>query len=80
MHELPPGRQPVLTRWHSEAERERIYDDIAGELREGRQAYIVCPLVEESETLDLKAAEATFRRSCARSLQRVPRGPSCTAA
>ncbi len=60
LRELPPGRQPVKTRWHSEAERERIYDDIKTRLREGRQAFIVCPLVDESETLDLKAAEATF--------------------
>jgi ATP-dependent DNA helicase RecG len=60
LRELPPGRQPVKTRWHSEAERERIYDEIKARLREGRQAFVVCPLVEESETLDLKAAEATF--------------------
>jgi ATP-dependent DNA helicase RecG len=60
LRELPPGRQPVKTRWHSEAERDRVYDEIKERLREGRQAFVVCPLVEESETLDLKAAEATF--------------------
>jgi ATP-dependent DNA helicase RecG len=60
LRELPPGRQPVKTRWHSEAERERIEEDIRKRLREGRQAFVVCPLVEESETLDLKAAEGVF--------------------
>lgn len=60
LREMPPGRQPVKTRWHSDAERERIYEDIKKRLREGRQAFVVCPLVEESETLDLKAAEAVF--------------------
>jgi ATP-dependent DNA helicase RecG len=60
LHELPPGRQPVETDWHSETQRERIYEKIRKRLRAGRQAYVVCPLVEESETLDVKAAEATF--------------------
>jgi ATP-dependent DNA helicase RecG len=59
IHELPPGRQPVKTQWHSESQRDRIYDRVKQLLREGRQAYIVCPLVEESESLDLKAAEQT---------------------
>jgi len=59
IHELPPGRQPVKTQWHSESQRERIYDRIKQLLRDGRQAYVVCPLVEESEALDLKAAEQT---------------------
>ncbi|MBX9680188.1 MAG: ATP-dependent DNA helicase RecG [Gemmataceae bacterium] len=59
IHELPPGRQPVKTQWHSESQRDRIYDRIRLQLREGRQAYVVCPLVEESESLDLKAAEQT---------------------
>ena len=60
LHELPPGRQPVETDWHSETQRERIYEKIRTRLRAGRQAYVVCPLVDESETLDVKAAEATF--------------------
>lgn len=49
LHELPPGRQPVKTRWHSETERERIYEDVRTRLREGRQAYVVCPLVDDGE-------------------------------
>src|SRR5262249_53524376 len=57
IRQLPPGRQPVKTRWITEAQRERTYDDLRAAMRQGRQAYFVCPLVEESETLDLKAAE-----------------------
>src|SRR5206468_2560486 len=60
LHELPPGRQPVETAWHSETQRERIYEKVRSRLRAGRQAFVVCPLVDESETLDVKAAEATF--------------------
>jgi len=57
---LPPGRQPVLTRWTSESQRERIYERLRAQIHKGRQAYVVCPLVDESETLDVKAAEKTY--------------------
>jgi ATP-dependent DNA helicase RecG len=59
MRQLPPGRQPVYTKWRTEAQRPRVFELLRQELQRGRQAYIVCPLVEESETLDLKAAEQT---------------------
>ncbi len=58
--QLPPGRQRVLTRWHAEAERERIYKRFQDEMKKGRQAFIVCPLVEESESLDLTAASEHY--------------------
>ena len=58
--QLPPGRQRVLTRWHAEAQRERIYQHFREEMKKGRQAYIVCPLVEESESLDLTAASELY--------------------
>ncbi len=54
--ELPPGRQPVRTRVVREAERERVYTFVRDQVRAGRQAYIVYPLVEESEALELRAA------------------------
>jgi ATP-dependent DNA helicase RecG len=57
IRQLPPGRQPVVTRWRTEAQRASIYEKLREELSRGRQAYIVCPLVAESELLDLKAAE-----------------------
>lgn len=58
--QLPPGRQPVATRWMTESQRERVYNRLAEALRQGRQAFLVCPLVEDSETLDLKAAERMY--------------------
>jgi len=53
---LPPGRKPIETRWVPESEANYVYKAIRGEVEKGRQAYVVCPLVEESEKLDLKAA------------------------
>jgi ATP-dependent DNA helicase RecG len=56
--ELPPGRKPVETRLVSLAERHEAYDEVRRELEAGRQAYVICPLVEESEALeDVRAAE-----------------------
>jgi len=54
--ELPPGRTPIRTRVYYESRRQQVHGLIRDELREGRQAYIVCPLVEESEKSELKAA------------------------
>lgn len=54
--ELPPGRTPVQTRVLSEAQKETAYRFISRQIKEGRQAYIVYPLVEESEKMDLRAA------------------------
>ena len=53
---LPPGRKPVRTMLHSEGQRHKAWQLVGSELRNGRQAYIVYPLVEESEKVDLKAA------------------------
>jgi len=54
--ELPPGRQPVRTAWYLESERADVYRLIRDEVRQGRQAYVVYPLVEASERQDVKAA------------------------
>ena len=54
--ELPPGRKPVTTRVFHEGEREKAYRAVKEQLDKGHQAYIVYPLVEESEKSDLKAA------------------------
>jgi ATP-dependent DNA helicase RecG len=53
---LPPGRKPVRTRIFTDAERGRAYEFLRDELRAGRQGYVVYPLIEESEKVDLKAA------------------------
>lgn len=56
LRELPPGRHPIRTRLASESDRISVYQHVRRRLREGRQAYVVYPLVEESEKLDLRAA------------------------
>jgi len=54
--ELPPGRKPVITRRFALRDVGRGYDFIRKHVSAGRQAYVVCPLVEQSETLDLRSA------------------------
>ena len=58
--ELPPGRKPVNTVMRYEKDREQMYRFVGQQLRLGRQAYIVYPLIEESEKLDLRALEEGF--------------------
>ncbi len=63
LRELPAGRKPITTHLAStERERERAYERIREEVRAGRQAFVVCPLVEESEALQAKAATEEFER------------------
>jgi ATP-dependent DNA helicase RecG len=63
LRELPRGRRPIQTFVCStDGERARAYDRIREELRAGRQAFVVCPLVEESELLQARAATAEFER------------------
>jgi ATP-dependent DNA helicase RecG len=58
--ELPPGRTPVKTVVVGEDKRKGVYKGIERELKLGRQAYVVYPLIDESEKLDVKAATAMF--------------------
>ena len=59
--ELPPGRKPVETSIVEAGGREEAYEAVRAELVEGRQAYVICPLVEESEALeDVRAAEELY--------------------
>jgi ATP-dependent DNA helicase RecG len=60
IRQLPPGRQPVVTRWLEESRRDDVYGRLREAIRQGRQAYFVCPLVEGSDTLDLKSAEQMY--------------------
>jgi ATP-dependent DNA helicase RecG len=57
INELPPGRTPIKTHFVPEAKRKSAYEFMRQKINEGRQVFIVCPLVEESEELDLKAAK-----------------------
>jgi len=63
LRELPKGRRPIVTHLVStEHERDRAYERIREELRAGRQAFVVCPLVSESEALQARAASAEYER------------------
>jgi len=57
--ELPPGRTPVVTKLIAEARRDEVTERIRSQVAQGRQVYWVCPLIEESEALDLTNATAT---------------------
>jgi ATP-dependent DNA helicase RecG len=62
LDELPPGRTPVVTKLVDEARRDQVIGRVHDACRAGRQAYWVCPLIEESEALQLKTAEETYER------------------
>jgi len=63
LKQLPRGRQPIVTHVaDSERERARAYERIREELRAGRQAFVVCPLVSDSEAVQARAATAEFER------------------
>ena len=59
---LPPGRQPIRTLWLKPDERARAYGFLRQRVELGEQAFVVCPLVEESETIDSPAATTLFER------------------
>jgi ATP-dependent DNA helicase RecG len=56
MREMPPGRQPIATTARPESRRDEVYGFVRREIEQGRQAYVIYPLVEESAKVDLKAA------------------------
>lgn len=60
--EMPPGRQPVRTHWKLPHEREKVYEGVRKLLNTGLQAYIVCPLISESEKMQAQAAEELYRK------------------
>jgi ATP-dependent DNA helicase RecG len=62
LDEMPPGRGPIETRVYREKERGEIYRRVEAEIEKGRQAYVVYPLVEESERMDLQDATQGVRR------------------
>ena len=62
--ELPPGRKPVDTLLRYEDQRQSVYSLVGQQLREGRQAYIVYPLIHENEKLSLKSLEEGYEKIC----------------
>ena len=69
LHQLPSGRKPVATRIVEEGERRGAYEFIRDQLRAGRQAFVVCPLVSESEKVQGRAAEVEAERLAAGELR-----------
>jgi ATP-dependent DNA helicase RecG len=63
--ELPPGRTPVLTKLFADGRRDEVVARIRDEAAQGKQVYWVCPLIEESEALDLRNATETHQQLCA---------------
>ncbi len=90
--ELPPGRKPIMTKHYTADRIEQAYSFLKSQIDEGRQAYVVYPVIEESETQAMKAAQKMYEHlsrevfpdSRGRPDARPPRGrtrrkPSCSA-
>jgi len=60
--EMPPGRKPVETRWVPPDGRDDAYEFVRGQVQQGYQAFVICPLIEESETLATRAVTQEFER------------------
>jgi ATP-dependent DNA helicase RecG len=60
--QMPPGRQKIISRWRSGARREEANRLITQQVSQGRQVFIICPLIEESESLAVKAATVEYER------------------
>ncbi|MEI7925525.1 MAG: ATP-dependent DNA helicase RecG, partial [Chloroflexota bacterium] len=60
--ELPPGRTPIVTKWLSPIQRREAFATMRAEIEAGRQAFVICPLVEGSDTVESRAATEEFER------------------
>jgi ATP-dependent DNA helicase RecG len=63
LDELPPGRTPIVTKWAAgELEEQQAWADVRDAVAAGQQAYVVCPLIDESEKLEVASAQETYDR------------------
>lgn len=61
LDELPPGRTPIVTRWaRSDMDEMEVWQQVRDEVAAGRQVYVVCPLIDESEKLEVRSAQETY--------------------
>jgi ATP-dependent DNA helicase RecG len=60
--EMPPGREPVETHWVAPEDRREAYEFVRAQVHEGRQAFVVCPLIEESAAVQTRAATLEYER------------------
>ena len=72
LDELPPGRTPVKTHIVRDEKREGMYDFLIGQIGQGRQGYVVCPLIAESEVMDLMSATQVFEEMKVRMSEKMP--------
>lgn len=63
LDEMPPGRTPIATRWaRTGPEEAEVWEQVRAEVGLGRQAYVVCPLIEESDSIEARSVTETFER------------------
>ena len=77
--EMPPGREPVITRRYFGEERGRAYELLREEVKRGRQAFVICPLVEDSETRPRCARRSPSRNDCSATFIPNSRSVCCMA-
>lgn len=68
----PPGRKQVQTLCYTEERRRDVYAGLVRQVQAGRQAYVVCPLIEQSEALEARSAEQVYEELCRDFLQGIP--------
>jgi len=63
LDEMPPGRTPIATRWaQTMPEEAEVWEQVRAEVERGRQAYVVCPLIEESDSIEARSVTETYER------------------
>ena len=72
--ELPPGRKPIVTKHVTDDQVERVYSFLKQQIEQGRQAYVVYPVIEESETQAMKAAQQMFEHLSREVFPEIPVG------
>lgn len=74
IRELPPGRQPIATYTRSKESRQKVYAFAAQQIKAGRQVYVVCPLVEESEKIEAQSAVSMHEELSSTFFKTIPCG------
>ncbi|MFA6947971.1 MAG: DNA helicase RecG, partial [Eubacteriales bacterium] len=62
LNEMPKGRQKIITKLIAPGNRQSAYEFIRKEIESGRQAFVICPLIEDSDVLEVKSATEEFER------------------
>lgn len=62
LNEMPPGRQPIITKVVPPEHRQTVYEFIRGKMEQKKQIYVICPLIDESDTLELKSVKTEFEK------------------